>query len=84
MNAPAAVPVPPGVVTTTVLAPAVADAGVTADTCVGEINTSPVAVTPSTVTLLALARLVPVMVTEVEPVVSPVFGVIDEMIGCAT
>ena len=81
MNAPAAVAVPPGVVTTTVLAPAVADAGVTADTCVGEINTSPVAVTPPTVTLLALARLVPVMVIVVAPANTPVFGLTDVMVG---
>ena len=84
MNAPAAVAVPPGVVTSTVLAPAVTDAGVSADTCVGEINTSPVAVTPATVTLLAFARFVPVIVMVVPPANTPVFGFTDVMVGVGT
>jgi len=84
VNAPGLVAVPPGVVTATALAPAVAEAGVTAETCVGEINTSPVAVTPPTVTLLALARFVPEIVMVVPPANAPVFGFTDVMLGVGT
>ena len=72
---------PPAVVTTRATEPT-ADTGVNIVTCVAELPNK-VACVSFTVTD-APSKLVPVMVTEVEPVVSPVFGVIDEMVGCAT
>ena len=74
---------PPGVVAATALAPAI-PAGVIAVICVGERTVTPVAVTPPTVTALALVRFFPVMVISVPPANAPVFGFTDVMVGVGT
>ncbi len=75
--------VPPGVVTTTGFAPAV-PAGVTAVTLVEEFTTTLVAATPPTVTLLAPVRFVPVIVIAVPPIVEPLVGLTDVIVGGTT
>ena len=70
VNARVAVSVPPAVVTATSFAPAL-PAGVTAVMLVDEITFTLVAATPSTVTLLAPVKFVPVMVIAVPPRVVP-------------
>ena len=72
--------VPPGVVTDTVFAPAV-PAGVTAVTVVALTTLTEVAATPSIVTELAPVKFVPVIVIAVPPLVDPVFGLTDEIVG---
>jgi hypothetical protein len=72
--------VPPGVVIDTVLAPAV-PAGVTAVTVVELTTLTEVAATPPIVTELAPVRFVPVIVIAVSPLVGPVFGLTDEIVG---
>jgi hypothetical protein len=74
--------VPPGVVTDTVFAPAV-PTGVTAVTIVELTTLTEVAATPSIVTKFAPVRFVPVIVIAVPPVVGPVFGLTDEIVGVA-
>ena len=71
---------PPGVVTDTVFAPIV-PAGVTAVTVVELTTLTEVAATSSIVTELAPVRFVPVIVIAVPPVVDPVFGLNDEIVG---
>ena len=72
---------PPAVVNTRATEPT-ADTGVNIVTCVAELDCK-VACLSFTVTD-APSKFVPFIVTSVEPVVSPVFGVIDEMVGCVT
>ena len=74
------VAVPPGVVTATLLAPAV-PAGVLAVMEVAFTTTTLVAATPLTVTLVAPVKLVPVTVNAVPPRVDPEVGEIDVMVG---
>ena len=74
--------VPPGVVTDTVFAPAV-PTGVTAVTIVELTTLTEVAATPPIVTELAPVRFVPVIVIAVPPLVDPVFGLTDEIVGVA-
>ena len=64
----------------TVLAPAV-PAGVTAVTVVELTTLTEVAATPPIVTELAPVKFVPVIVIAVPPVVGPVFGLTDEIVG---
>ena len=66
----------------TVLAPAV-PAGVTAVTVVELTTLTEVAATPSIVTELAPVKFVPVIVIAVPPLVGPVFGLTDEIVGVA-
>ena len=66
MNALANVAVPPGVVISTLFAPAV-PAGVSAVMVVVEVTDSPVAATPPTVTLAPATKFVPVIVIVVLP-----------------
>ena len=66
-----------------VCAPA-APAGVTAVIEVASTTTTLVAATPPTVTLLASVKFVPVIVMAVPPVMSPTFGLTDEIVGAAT
>ena len=77
------VTVPPGVVTTIVLAPIVVDAGVTAVIEVALTTTTLVAATAPTVTLLAPVKFVPVIVNGVPPVNTPLFGLMLEIVGRA-
>ena len=72
--------VPPGVVTTTLFAPA-APAGVTAVMTVEETTTTLVAVTPPTVTVDAPERFVPVIVIAVPPNVDPDVGETEDTVG---
>ena len=72
--------VPPGVVTDTVFAPSV-PAGVTAVTVVELTTLTEVAATPPIVTALVPVKFVPVIVIAVAPVVDPVFGLTDEIVG---
>ena len=72
--------VPPGVVTTTGFAPAV-PAGVTAVMLVAETTTTLVAATPLTVTLVAPVRFAPVRVIAVPPIVEPLVGLTDVIVG---
>ena len=83
MNALALVAVPPAVVTATLLAPAV-PAGVVAVIDVALTTTTLVAATPFTVTLVAPLKLVPVIVIAVPPLVGPVAGVTNVIVGDAT
>ena len=83
VNAFVAVAVPPGVVTSTLFAPAV-PADVTAVTLVDETTTTLVAATPPTVTLVAPAKLAPVIVIAVPPAVEPDVGETEEIVGGAT
>ena len=64
----------------TVFAPTV-PAGVTAVTVVGFTTLTEVAATPPIVTELAPVRFVPVIVIAVPPLVDPVFGLTDEIVG---
>ncbi len=76
--------VPPGVVTTTCFAPAV-PAGVTAVMVVVEVTFSAVAATPPTVTLVVPAtKFVPVIVIDVPPIVEPLVGLTDVILGAGT
>ena len=83
MNALASDAMPPGVVAATVFAPAVPP-GVSAVICVGERTVTLVAVTPPTMTALALVRFFPVMVISVPPANAPVFGFTDVIVGVGT
>ena len=69
-------------VTTTFCAPAVPIGVVAVITVALLVNT--VALTPPTVTLLALVKLVPVMVIVVPPAAEPELGAIVEIVGAAT
>ena len=80
MNAPKEVAVPPAVVTVTSLAPAV-PAGVFAVIVVESTTTMLVAPTPPIFTLSAPVKLVPLMVTAVAPAKTPVFGLMESMVG---
>ena len=75
--------VPPGVVTATLLAPAL-PAGVTAVMLVAETTTTLVAATPPTVTLVAPVRFAPVIVIAVPPIVKPNVGLTDVRVGGTT
>ncbi len=83
MNPPVRVPAPPGVVTTTFLAPAV-PAGVVAVIEVALTTTILVADTPPMVTVAPLTKFVPVIVTLVPPAVGPEAGAIAVTVGAAT
>ena len=72
-----------GVVTATLFAPAL-PAGVTAVMLVEETTFTLVAATPSTVTLLAPVKFVPVMVIAVPPRVVPDDGLTPEIVGVGT
>ena len=74
--------VPPGVVIDTVFGPSV-PAGVTAVTVVALTTLTEVAATPPIVTELAPVKFVPVIVIAVPPLVGPVFGLTDEIVGVA-
>lgn len=74
---------PPGVVTTTLAAPA-ACAGVVAVIEVALTTVTPVAAVPPMVTLVAPVKFVPVMVTLVPPEVGPLDGLIELTVGAAT
>lgn len=80
VNATFCVVIPPGVVTTMGLGPAV-DAGVTAVICVAESTSTLVAGNVPMVTLFAPIKLVPVMVIAVPPKVVPEVGVTDSIVG---
>ena len=82
MNAPLAVGEPYGVVSETFAAPAAPD-GVTAVTVVELTTLTDVAATPPIVTELAPVKFVPVIVIAVPPLVGPVFGLTDEIVGVA-
>ena len=87
MKKPLPVALPPGVVTTTSLAPAV-PAGVVARID-SFVSVETVAVAPPMVTTVSswnpvLLRLVPVMVTLVPPAVGPLLGLIEITVGAAT
>ena len=73
---------PPGVVTTTLLAPTV-PAGVTAVIEVALTTVRLVAAAPPMVTPVAPVKLVPVIVTEVPPAIGPVEGLIAVTVGPA-
>ncbi len=76
--------VPPAVVTSTVLAPAV-PAGVTALIEVAlAATTTLVAATPFTFTLVAPVKLVPVIVNAVPPKVVPEVGAMEVIVGATT
>jgi len=70
------------VVTDTVFAPAL-PAGVTAVTVVELTTLTEVAATPPIVTELVPGKFVPVIVIKVPPLVDPVFGLTDEIVGVA-
>jgi hypothetical protein len=82
VNALARLPVPPGVVTETLFAPAL-PAGVTAVIVVPFTTTTPVADVLPNFTDVAPVRFVPVIVTAVPHVVGPWFGVTDASAGGA-
>jgi hypothetical protein len=79
----ATVSVPPGVVTDTLFAPAVAD-GVIAVIVVSLTTTTPVADAVPNFTDVAPVKLVPLIVTAVPPAVGPWFGEIVEIAGGST
>ena len=83
INALGKVAVPPAVVTEIFFEPA-APAGVTAVIDVSLTTTTLVAGLTPTVTLLASVKFVPVIVMAVPPVMSPTFGLTDEIVGAAT
>ena len=64
--------VPPGVVT--VISTVPVPAGEVAVIDVGELTTTPVALTTPNLTVVAPVRLVPVIITVVPPAVGPEFG----------
>jgi hypothetical protein len=74
------VPVPFAVVTATSTKP-VACAGVFAVIVCGSTTTTLVAAAPPNVTLVAPVKKVPVIVTEVPPLMPPVLGETDETVG---
>lgn len=74
--------VPPGVVTVTSCAPAL-PAGETAVSWVGEMGVTTAALDPPNLTPVALARLVPVIVTTVPPSVGPDAGLTPVTVGGA-
>ena len=74
--------VPPTVVTTTFCVPAVPIGVVAVITVALLVNT--VALTPPTVTLLALVKLVPVIVIVVPPAAGPLDGLTLATVGAAT
>ena len=69
------------VVNATVTAPALAGPGVTQVTEVALLTVMEVAATPPKVTAVVLARLVPVIVTEVPPATAPKSGASEVMVG---
>ena len=73
---------PPSAVSDTVAAPAV-PTGVTAVTVVEFTTRTFVAAVPPIVTLDVPVRFVPVIVIAVPPLVAPVFGLTDEIVGAA-
>jgi hypothetical protein len=73
----------PGLVTVTVTAPEV-PAGVVAAICVALATTMLVAAEVPNVTVAPVAKFVPMIVTDVPPVVAPVFGEIALTVGGAT
>jgi hypothetical protein len=75
--------VPNGVVTVTVIGPAVC-AGEVAEIWVPELTVKLVAAVPPNTTAVAPPRLNPVMVTEVPPATGPADGVRSVMLGPAT
>ena len=75
--------VPPGVVTSTLEAPAL-PAGVVAVMVVASTTLTPVAAVPPMVTAVAPVMSVPVMVTLVPPRVVPVLGEMLVTVGGAT
>lgn len=79
---PVDVAVPPGVVSATSTAAAVL-AGVTAVTDVPLTTVNDVAAVPPKVTLVVPVKLLPVIVTVVEPVAGPLTGETDEIVGTA-
>jgi hypothetical protein len=83
VNALALVAVPPTVVTAMLLAPAV-PAGVFAVIDVALTTTTLVAATPSTFTLVAPVKLVPVIVNAVPAVSGPELGLTVVIVGAAT
>ena len=83
VNPPVRVAVPPGVVTTTLTAPA-ACAGVVAVTWVAESTVNDAAAVPPKVTALAPVRFVPVSVTTVPPSVDPEAGATEAIDGGGT
>ena len=72
---------PTGVVTTTSLAPAVAETPVTAVMEVALLTTRLLAATPPMVTLVAPVKFVPVIVSVVPPSVVPEVGLTVSMVG---
>ena len=70
-------------VTATLLAPAM-PAGVTAVMVVVEVTFSAVAATPPTVTLVVPVRFQPVRVIAVPPIVEPLVGLTDVIVGGTT
>lgn len=72
---------PTGVVTTTSLAPAVAETPVTAVMEVALLTARLLAATPPMVTLVAPDKLVPVIVSVVPPSVVPEVGLTVSMVG---
>ena len=82
MNEIGCVLAPPGVVTTSVLAPAV-PTGVTAVIEESDVTIILVAATPPIVTLVAPVKLVPFIVIKVEPVLGPEDGVTLKRVGGA-
>ena len=83
INALGKVAVPPAVVTEIFFEPAV-PVGVTAVIDVSLTTTTLVAGLTPTVTLLASVKFVPVIVMAVPPVMSPTFGLTEEIVGAAT
>ena len=84
VNALALLTAPACVVTSTVLAPTVVDAAVTAVIEVALTTAKLSTATPPTFTLLAPVKFVPVMVMAVPPSVEPVAGLTLEMVAGAT
>lgn len=75
--------VPPTAVTVTSTVPAT-PAGLVAEMLVVELTANEVAALAPNCTAVTDAKLVPVIVTDVPPVVTPVFGVTDVTVGGAT
>jgi hypothetical protein len=72
--------VPPGVVTSTLAAPAL-PAGVVAVICVALTTVNAAALAAPNLTVVAAVKFVPVMVTEVPPDVVPLVGLIELTVG---
>jgi hypothetical protein len=83
VNPLARLPLCPLTVTVTVTAPAL-PAGVFAVMDVPLTTTTPVAAVPPNVTVAPVTKLVPVIVTEVPPLVVPLFGATPVTVGVAT